>query len=189
MIEITTSHTADTRTCDVTTVTKEQLLQSSLQHIQDVSKALGFFSGLLLEAAARHDYDKLSDIEGFHRDFQTKFERTEWWDKHRRLNRHHLLQEDGVPHDVNLIDVLDMISDCVMAGMGRSGSVYPLNITRDLLELAFQNTVELLKSQVVVVDRECGATHSGTTARCTLPLGHDQNHYGPFKNGVVQWPK
>lgn len=153
MIHIKESKTADSRTCNVSEVPKSQLLSSSIQHIGDVSRGLGFFSGLLLEAAARHDYDKLSDIDGFYEDFKTKFERQEWWDRHRQLNRHHLLNPDGVPVDVNLIDVLDMIADCVMAGMARAGSVYPLNISRDTLELAFQNTVDLLKSQVVV-DKE-----------------------------------
>ena len=37
-----------------------------------------------------------------------------------------------------------------MAGMARSGSVYPLKLPPELLERAFQNTVERLKSQVVV---------------------------------------
>ena len=49
-------------------------------------------------------------------------------------------------------DVLDFIADCVMAGMARSGSVYELKLPTELLERAFQNTVELLKAQVVVVD-------------------------------------
>lgn len=151
MIEIQTSKTADTRTCDVTTVTREQLLASSVQHIGDVGKALAFFGALLTQQAVRHDTDKMTDIDGFYRDFQTKFERTDWWDAHRRLNRHHLTQADGIPADVNLIDVLDFIADCVMAGMGRSGSVYPLHLPPELLERAFQNTVELLKAQVVVV--------------------------------------
>jgi hypothetical protein len=152
MIEIKKSATADTRTCDFAKTSKETLLQSSLQHIGDVQAALGLFSGLLLQAAGRHDYDKLSDIDGFHRDFVTGFEQTAWWDAHRRLNRHHLLQADGVPADVNLIDVLDMICDCVMAGMARSGSVYPLDIDPALLKRAFENTVELLKAQVKVAE-------------------------------------
>ena len=151
MIEIQTSKTADTRTCDVTTVSQQQLLNSSKQHIGDVQRALAFFSGQLTEAGIRHDDDKITDIAGFHRDFLTKFERTDWWDAHRRLNRHHLTHDDGVPADVNLIDVLDFIADCVMAGMGRSGSVSPLKLSPELLERAFQNTVTLLKSQVVVL--------------------------------------
>lgn len=65
------------------------------------------------------------------------------------------------PSDVNLIDVLDFIADCVMAGMGRSGSVYPLKLSPKLLERAFQNTVEMLKSQVVVSAALEGAATKG----------------------------
>lgn len=152
MIKIQQSKTADTRTCeDVAAVTKQQLLDSSVQHIGDVRRALAFFQSEIAEAATRHDEDKLTDIDGFHADFVTGFEQTDWWDRHRRLNRHHLLKDDGVPEDVNLIDVLDLIADCVMAGMGRSGSVYDLDIDPDVLMRAFQGTVELLKQQVVVL--------------------------------------
>ena len=150
MIVIQKSQTADTRTCDYSKVSKKQLYASSVQHRGDVILGLEFFKQQIDAAANMHDHDKLTDIDGFHRDFLTGFKQTTWWDNHRKVNRHHLLQEDGVPADVNLIDVLDMIVDCVMAGMGRAGSVYPLNISPDVLMAAFQNTVELLKSQVHV---------------------------------------
>ena len=150
MITIQKSATADTRTCDYTTVTKETLLASSRQHIADVREALQFFSRKIAQAMLAHDPDKLTDIDGFHADFITGFKVTGWWDRHRKLNRHHLTNDDGIPDDVNLIDVLDFIADCVMAGMGRSGSVYALNLPPELLERAFQNTVDLLKQQVVV---------------------------------------
>jgi hypothetical protein len=150
MIEIPQSPTADTRTCDVSKVSKDELYRSSHQHILDVRRGLLFFRYLLEDAAARHDFDKLSDIDSFHSDFQTKFSVTEWWDRHRKLNRHHLLQADGVPDDVNLIDVLDMIADCTMAGMARAGSVYPLELPDEVLRAAFKNTCELLLSQVSV---------------------------------------
>ena len=157
MIQIQQSKTADTRTCDYASVTKETLLASSHQHIRDVREAHQFFSRKIAEAMLAHDHDKISDIDGFHKDFLTGFKVTEWWDRHRPLNRHHLQQEDGIPADVNLIDVLDFIADCVMAGMARSGSVYPLSLPPELLERAFQNTVTLLKQQVVVVpDSEQG---------------------------------
>jgi len=153
MIYIQKSQTADTRTCDYTKVTRNQLLASSLQHLGDVHQGLAFFAAEIVRAAGRHDFDKLSDIDGFHRDFVTGFTQTTWWDAHRMLNRHHLFQADGIPKDVNLIDVLDLIVDCVMAGMGRSGTVYKLEPSPELLERAFQNTVELLKAQVVVGDK------------------------------------
>lgn len=150
MIQISQSQTADTRTCDFKNVTKETLLASSEQHIGDVREALKFFMARLWNASVDHDRDKITDIDGFHADFVTGFTQTGWWDRHRKLNRHHLNMADGVPADVNLIDVLDYIADCVMAGMARSGSVYPLKLSPELLETAFQNTVTLLKSEVVV---------------------------------------
>lgn len=152
MIHITKSATADTRTCDFANVTKETLLQSSLTHIGDVVKGLSFFSGLLMEAAGQHDYDKLTKIDKFHADFLTGFKQTGWWDNHRKIHRHHLAQADGIPPDVNLVDVLEYIADCVMAGMARSGEVYDLAFTPELLMAAFINTVDLLKAQVVIVD-------------------------------------
>ena len=151
MITIKPSPTADTRTCDFTKVTKETLLASSVQHISDVREGLEFFASRLLSVGVFHDSDKIGDIDGFHADFLTGFKQTTWWDTHRRITRHHLTSPDGVPPDVNLIDVLEMIVDCVMAGMARTGSVYALEIKPEVLMKAFQNTVELLKSQVVVV--------------------------------------
>ena len=152
LIAIKKSPTADTRTCDFASTSKETLLASSREHIIDVRKGLEFFCGKILDAMHDHDHDKISDIDGFHRDFVTGFKQTAWWDNHRKVNRHHLLDADGVPADVNLVDVLDMIADCVMAGMARSGSVYPLKINPDVLMAAFQNTVALLKANVQVID-------------------------------------
>lgn len=150
MIRIAKSETADTRTCDFATVSRETLKASSEQHIGDVRLALGFFAQMLHRAAAVHDTDKLTDLDAFHADFVTGFQQTGWWERHRSLNRHHLTEPDGVPADVNLIDVLDFIADCVMAGMARSGAVRPLTITPDVLQRAFENTANLLATHVVV---------------------------------------
>lgn len=111
---------------------------------------MAFFSGKLVESAGEHDYDKLTAIDWFHADFVTGFKQTGWWDNHRRIHRHHLDKEDGVPEDVNLLDVLEHVADCVMAGMARSGNVYELKLSDDLLQRALRNTVLLLKSNVAV---------------------------------------
>lgn len=68
MILIKKSATADTRTCDFSSVTKATLLESSRQHIGDVVKGLTFFIGKLTAAAGEHDYDKLTGQlqSGFH---------------------------------------------------------------------------------------------------------------------------
>lgn len=152
MISIRKSPTADTRTCDASSVTKQQLIDSSVAHIRDVSLALAFFALHLNTAAAIHDADKLTGIDWFHSDFLTKFKEHGWWDNHRRINRHHIDKADGVPDDVNLLDVLEHVCDCVMAGMARSGSVYELKLSDELLQRAFKNTVELLKANVQVLE-------------------------------------
>lgn len=149
MIKIKPSPTADTRTCDFANVTKEQLLESSYNHVGDVKDAMDFFKHKINKAAARHDYDKFSDIDGFHRDFIGGFKNTTWWDNHRKVNRHHLNVADGIPDDVNLIDVLDMIADMVVARKGR-GADFPIGIHPDILMAAFANTVELLDKEVEV---------------------------------------
>ena len=136
------------------------MLQSSIQHIGDVRLALSHFADQIHDAAERHDFDKVADIDGFHRDFVTGFKGpTPWWDAHRRLNRHHLvdmagnLVPDGIREDVDLIDVLDYIADGVMAGMARAGEVKGFQPSPELAGLllkAFTNTVEKLKAAVVV---------------------------------------
>lgn len=150
MITIRKSETADTRTCDVTKVTREKLYKSSVQHIEDVELGIRFFADMLEAAGRKHDADKLTAIDQFHADFATGFKEHSWWDRHRKINRHHLNVSDGVPSDVNLVDVIEHIVDCVMAGMGRSGIVNPLALPAEILERAFQNTVEMLKREVVV---------------------------------------
>ena len=90
MIVISKSETADTRTCDYPNTDKKTLLNSSVQHINDVRRALDFFGAMLDEAKNNHDTDKLTDIDGFHKDFLTGFKVTDWWDRHRKLNRHQL---------------------------------------------------------------------------------------------------
>lgn len=149
-IHIQPSPTADTRTCDFANVPKLTLLRSSLGHILDVGKGLAFFSEKLTIAAACHDYDKLTEIDWFLSDFRTGFKETGWWDNHRKIHRHHLDKGDGVPSDVNLLDVLEHVADCVMAGMARSGDVFPLKLSNELLQRALENTVTLLKSAVEV---------------------------------------
>lgn len=124
--------------------------RSSETHIGDVRCALELFRALLDEAGFNHDSDKITELAHFHSDFVTGFKTTGWWDNHRKITRHHLQSADGVPPDVSLIDVLEMIADCVMAGMARSGSVYAVTIPDEVLKRAFDNTVELLKAQVIV---------------------------------------
>jgi hypothetical protein len=152
MIYIRKSETADTRTCDVTKVDKSTLIKSSQSHISDVQRALSLFEIMLYKAGKIHDHTKLLGIDQFYADFKTGFKTHDWWDSHRKQERHHIGQADGVREDVDLIDVLEFIADCVTAGMARSGSVYELKLPDELLQKAMKNTVDKLKAKIVVYD-------------------------------------
>jgi hypothetical protein len=151
-IRIHKSPTADTRTCDWSKVTKEELLAASKQHIRDVREAMGWFAGVLIDKRHDHDFTKITRIDEFHADFSTGFKTTGWWDDHRKVERHHLGHDDGVRDNVSLFDVLEYIADCVMAGKARSGTVTPLEIKPEVLLKAFENTWRALADNVEVVD-------------------------------------
>lgn len=152
MIEIKKSQNADTRTCDWTKVTKEELLKNSFQHINDVRKGMDFFSSELYTAGCSHDFTKIVEIDSFHKDFQTGFKTVEWWKRHQKIERHHLKDPNYVQKDVNLLDILEMITDGVMAGLARSGEYRKEEISDELLRQAFDNTIELLLDNVKVVE-------------------------------------
>lgn len=149
-IKIKQSKTADSRTCDWSKVTKEQLLESSYQHIDDIGKGFDFFIELMQRQKYIHDLTKINDIDGFYEDFKTGFSRREWWKDHQKKERHHFNNPEYIQDDVNLIDIIDQIVDGVMAGMARSGEYRQENISKELLEKAYHNTVKLLLNQVEV---------------------------------------
>lgn len=150
MLQIKKSKTADSRTCDLSKVTKDQLLQSSNQHISDIRKGFEFFRNLMLERAILHDYSKITHIDDFHRNFLTGFKEIDWWVYHQKVERHHFNNAEFIQEDVNLIDIIDQIIDGVMAGLAKSGEYRQENISSELLQKAYNNTVNLLLCNVEV---------------------------------------
>ncbi len=153
MIKIAKSKSADTRSADHE-VTKDELLSNSLQHIGDVQKALRLFADLLLRTADKHDWTKIAYIDQFYADFHQiqkhggDFKALPWYQRHVSEERHHL--NDRVPSDVTLLDVLEQVADITMAGLARSGNVYTDTLPPELLENAYQNTIELLKTETII---------------------------------------
>jgi len=154
MIKIKQSSNADTRSARGK-VNKDTLLTESQQHISDVAQALNWMSDKLFEIAKRHDWTKLSHINEFYADFsatqdgfQGDFKQMHWFKDLHLKERHHL--NDYCPDDVNLLDVLERVADVTMAGLARSGSIYPEDISAEMLVRAYNNTIALLASQVQV---------------------------------------
>jgi hypothetical protein len=81
------------------------------------------------------------------------------------LERHHLSRH--CPSDVTLFDVLEMLFDCVSAGMTRSGSVYPIEISNEILQKAVSNTVDYLVKHIEVADRKTEPQNECTNCGCT----------------------
>lgn len=155
-MEIKKSSTADTRTCDYTKVSSELLLESSKNHIEDVRKGMSYIASKVFQAGEYHDYTKISHHDDFYKDFQTGFKTQDWYAMHKATERHHLQSPDGMRDDVDLVDVIECVVDCVMAGLARSGSIRPLEIPAEVLLKATQNTADKLAKIITVVETKAG---------------------------------
>lgn len=146
------SPTADSRTSQGP-VDNDTLMNSTTSHQADVQNALRFIGDSIIERGEFHDHTKTENISDFADALNSgHIKDTEWYHRHITDERHHLLSH--VPDDVNMIDVIEHVCDCVMAGMARSGQVYDVDIPPEILTLALRNTVDLLKSATYVDQEE-----------------------------------
>lgn len=128
--------------------------RSNAEHCENVREMMVNFAEDIKWQGKKHDWTKEEEPykSMFYRDLcntiegRMKFEDGEWSKLHYATERHHLLK--NVPDDVNLIDVIEMIADCVCAGMARSGKVRPLEIDEFILMKAVNNTVKLMAESV-----------------------------------------
>jgi hypothetical protein len=150
MIELIKTPDADSRSVNGrVTLTKLQL--ATANHIDHVSKGLEYFVGLLKAAGKKHDHTKSENIEDFHKALESgKIKSSRWYKMHISEERHHLIAK--APDDVNLIDVFEHLVDCVMAGSARSGEIFDIELSNELLQKAHKNTVEMLKKQIKVTE-------------------------------------
>ena len=134
--------------------------KSNEQHREDVRKMMREIADDINVAGMYHDHTKTDNDAGslFYRELcntiegRMNFEDGKWYKMHCETERHHLNKH--CPDDVNLIDVIEMICDCVCAGMARSGSVYPIEISSDVLQKAVSNTVEMCINAVDIEEGE-----------------------------------
>ena len=153
MIEIRKNPNGDTRTAQKD-VSFEQFQEANDMHIEDVRSVMYELSKMVDARGENHDCTKKSQERMFYRDFVNTqengddFTKSEWYSLHTKAERHHLLS--CCPEDVNLIDVLEMIADCVCAGMARSGEIRDLEINSDILNRAVQNTANIIKQMIIV---------------------------------------
>ena len=149
-IKIKRNTLGDTRTA-ARIPTFSEFVVSNICHVNDVINMMNNVAEEIQMAGQQHDYTKRNDPEKslFYRELcatiegkMDSFVDGEWYPMHCKTERHHL--NEYCPDDVNLIDVLEMICDCVCAGLARSGSVRPVKIDADILKRAVDNTVNML---------------------------------------------
>jgi hypothetical protein len=154
--KIKKNNLGDTRTAD-RCPTFTEFNRANEDHANEVKEMMRNIGEEIREAGRHHDYTKLWEPNRslFYRELCAKiegkidsFEDGEWYPMHCRTERHHI--NNHCPDDVNLIDVLEMICDCVCAGMARSGNVYPVNISSEILQKAVKNTVEMCIESVEI---------------------------------------
>ena len=158
MIKIKRHTEGDTRVAkEIPTIS--DFYSANYDHVEDVKRLADFFSGELVKRVINHDWTKLHEPyrSMFYRDLCAVMEgRMDFFDgkwsqlHYNELERHHLKRH--CPDDVNMFDVIEMICDCVAAGMARSGDIYDLDIPSDILQKAVLNTANLLKEEIEVVD-------------------------------------
>lgn len=156
MIKIKETKKCDTRT-NPKGFTKADVDRETDLHIKAVNLCGEFICDKINSQFGDHDFTKNSNpeyLDAFYNALKTGFKDKEfkklgWWEVHQKEERHHL--NDRCPNDVNLVDVLEMICDCVSAGMARTGTVYDIKISDEILQKAVKNTVELLKKNIEVV--------------------------------------
>lgn len=126
-------------------------------HNTNVQQIMKLLTDKLNKQAVNHDWTKTTEPykSEFYRDLCNTIEHKidfendgTWLKKHYEIERHHLLA--NCPNSVNLIDVLEMIADCICAGLARTGKVRELEINNDILNRAVQNTVRLILDNVEV---------------------------------------
>ena len=121
-------------------------------HREDVKNVLYFLASKLEEAGDKHDWTKKERERQFYNSFTAAkekgldFKKDAWYKYHVTTDRHHIASH--VAKDINLIDVIEMISDCCCAGLARSGEIRDIEIKPDVLMKAFNDTVQLTKDSI-----------------------------------------
>ena len=154
-IIIKNTQNADSRTANEQ-LTKDTLLKATETHIHDVQRIMELVGTMIIERGNKHDFTKMKYFDEFADEVlkphtNEEFINTNWYQTHIFEERHHL--NANCPLDVNLIDVLELICDCIMAGKGRVSRTTPAYLKlKDptILERAYWNTVKMLDDIVEV---------------------------------------
>lgn len=134
---------------------KNELLIETQKHRNDVFRVISFLAMSLIEVGYDHDWTKIEYFDQFAQDTlerqdTTDFKSRPWYNIHAKDERHHL--NAYLQDDIDFLDVLEFIVDCVVAGKARSGRVNKkfLELSGETLKKAYWNTVNKLIDEIEV---------------------------------------
>ena len=135
---------------------KEDYLIIQAMHVSDVQKGCAFIANKIIEAGINHDYSKISLLDNYLENSIAaktgdEIRESKWYQTHITEERHHLNAK--CPNDVNLIDVIEMLVDCVAAAIARKGYMpepEAFTISGEILQKAYRNTVEILGNEIIL---------------------------------------
>lgn len=143
-IKIKRNPNGDARTAPKN-ISFEQFQEANNMHKRDVRRVMESLGNEIILKGNFHDYTKKSEEKLFYNNFldtinnDADFVNNDWYQLHIAEERHHLLSR--CPGDVDLLDVVEMIVDCVCAGKARAGEVRSIEINDEILRKALDNTV------------------------------------------------
>lgn len=128
------------------------------QHRKDVYNVLNEIAWNIYQTGQMHDWTKTSFFDEYYNDIierQTNndFKNREWYKIHTKYERHHI--NSNTPIEVNLIDIIEMITDCIVTGKAtNNGEVDKkyLQIPIETLTEAYWNTIQLICDNTTLTD-------------------------------------
>jgi hypothetical protein len=154
MIKIKQNGNGDTRTARKDIVI-DDVMEASQEHVKSVREALEHCAKTIQFHAENHDITKFTAAKMFYDDMRktldegADFTKGEWYQMHIRAERHHPMSY--CHDDINLFDILEMVCDCVCAGLARSGEVRGTTISNEILQKAVKNTAKLIEDNCLTV--------------------------------------
>jgi len=152
-IKIKHNPNGDTRTVTEPASFKE-FHKANVDHISDVQKVMNRIARMICNKGFYHDYTKLESEDLFYENYlddiinKKDFVSNTWYQKHIHAEKHHPFSY--CHDDINLLDIIETIVDCICAGKARSGEIRPLEFDEEILKKAVANTVKLIDEMIEV---------------------------------------
>ena len=156
-VYIKPSKNADSRTADKDRhIDFEEFISDTESHRDDVKNVMTSLASDIIQRGKDHDWTKIARSMEFYTQFTDakekgiNFKDSSWYKYHTTEERHHL--NTRIPDDVNFIDILEYLCDCICAGLARSGKVYDIEISNDTLRKAYDNTIKMIKDNIKLTE-------------------------------------